>query len=72
LLAYQAFLDRTATMALMTGRCQRENKFPTFEKLTGRQPARSGQAMSSTMMAHNIRLWRHALGQDGDAQQQGG
>ncbi len=72
LLAYQAYLDRSATLALMIGRTQREKSFPTFEKLTGREGARSGKAMSATMMAHNIQLWRHALGQGGGTQGDGG
>lgn len=56
----------------MTGRAQRDKNFPTFEQLTGRGSTHSAQEMSATMMVHNIQLWRHALGQGGDAQQQGG
>jgi hypothetical protein len=71
-MAYQAYLDRTATLALMTAKCQREQRLPSFEHLTGRSNARSGPVMSNTMLAHNFQLWRHALGQAGDAQQQRG
>jgi hypothetical protein len=71
LLAYQAYLDRSATQALMTGRCQRDRDFPSFEILTGRKTAPSAGAMSETMMAHNFRLWQHKLGQAGGTQSEG-
>jgi hypothetical protein len=64
-LVYRAYLDRMATQALLTGRAQRESPFPTFEKLTGRNTTKSAKAMSETVMAHNIRLWRHVLRQGG-------
>jgi hypothetical protein len=50
--------------------CYRSKQIPTLEELTGGK-AKASPVMSATEMAHNFRLWRHVLGQAGDAQSGG-